>query len=337
MKLTSIATALALAAASPAARASVWDQAILAEPSDEDVEAQYDEMMDDGDQATRLVAGQSMSKSRALDLVMLAARSYEKAAALRPDRAEPHWRAAMVLYTMMIDCPSPAQNTILCDSRSSMDARVAKRVIEHWDEVERLEPLDPRLKTIYFTRAILNTKLATDATLAAARDDYEKFLAYGDSLQLDGASGILFGNRGQTLGNLAETYMMLGDLDMAITRYQDAVLVNSGTSMLYGLAIAYDRDEQGAKAREIIRALGEDAAESWALEVERGDTFYVPDGEVWYYKALIAESLGHDKDALAAWKRFIDSGAHSIYQPRAQHHLDALKAKLLGQAAQKLP
>lgn len=324
MKL-GVVTALVLAVGSTA-QASVWDDATAEAPTE--AELAYDEAMDEGDQATRLAASQSTSADQARKLVNRAVKSYETAAELRPDRAEPHWRAGSLLFRMMVDCPRHEGDTILCDSTSEhVDAPLFQRIIRHWDAAERLAPLDPRIKAILFERAILHTKLATTEDLAAARDDYEKLLDIGSSLEVPGDA------RGRTLGNLSETYMMLGDLDRSIETYRETILVDSSASQMYGLAVAYDRDEQGAKAKEIVSALGEDAFVAWNEDVEVFRTFYVPEGEVWYYKALILEGLGRDKDAVVAWKRFLDSGAHPSYQPRAQDHYDKLRAKLLSAAS----
>lgn len=327
MKLL-LATACVVGVAT-AAHAGVWDDATASAVDDEAAAHGYQAEMDDGDQSTRLAASQSTSASEAKKLVKRAVRAYERAAALRPDLAEPHWRAAQVMFEMQVDCPIPEHNTILCDSATeTVDPPLYRAIIAQWEEAERLDPLDPRIKPILFERALLRTKLATDEDLAEARDDYEALLDFGTSLEL-GA------NLGNTRGNLSETYMMLGDLDHAIASYLEALLIDNRTAQMYGLAVAYDRDEQGAKAKEIIAALGTAAAEEWEVDVELGGTFYVPDGEVFYYKGLVHESLGHDKEAVIAWKRYLESGAHPAFQPRARDHLDKLKAKLLAQAAAK--
>jgi hypothetical protein len=64
--------------------------------------------------------------------------------------------------------------------------------------------------------------------------------------------------------------------------------------------------------------------------VLRGDTFFVPEGEKHYYFALSDEAFGFDEEAIDNWKRFIASGAHPQYQPRAKAHLEALMKKKRG-------
>jgi tetratricopeptide (TPR) repeat protein len=303
---TAAAIALALLAAAPAV-AGTWDVR-----DGETVRRQdnYDKAMDDGDQAAIIAAGGATSPKRLKQLVASAVRSYERAAEARPDAAEPHWRAANVLYGFYLDCDDPfAAPLCLGDT---VDAKLYRRIIAHWDAFEKNAPLDPRIDDILFDRAILHTKLATDRDIARAIDDYVAIL--DRQLSVDSA----------VVGNLAESYMMLGDLDAAIERYQEAVSAHGETSTLYGLAIAYDRDGQGKKAREIIDALGPDAFESWVERVEKGDIFYVPDGEVFYYYAVAYEALGRDAEAIKSWKRYLEKGAHPRFHPRARDNLHAL-------------
>ena len=59
----------------------------------------------------------------------------------------------------------------------------------------------------------------------------------------------------------------------------------------------------------------------------KGDTFFVPRGEEYYYFALAAEAFDHDEEAVEYWQRYIQSGAHPQFQPRARAHLAALSAK----------
>src|SRR5207237_10576866 len=98
-------------------------------------------------------------------------------------------------------------------------------------------------------------------------------------------------------GNRAESYMMIGDIDKAIPYYKEALQYTSDTSAYYGLAVAYDREGEGAKARQIIKDLGDDAYNGWETKVAISETFYVPAGEVYYYRALAAAAPGNPADA----------------------------------------
>ena len=104
-----------------------------------------------------------------------------------------------------------------------------------------------------------------------------------------------------TMANLAETYMMLGDLDRAIAAYESVRRLGSDASATFGLAVALDRDGQGVRARELARGVGLDGFELYKTRVEQtGEIFYVPEGERYYYFALVEEALGLDTSARAA-------------------------------------
>jgi tetratricopeptide (TPR) repeat protein len=297
----------------PARAGDAWqvDDAETVQRNDE-----YDQAMADGDDAALLAASGSTSPPRLRKLVNAAARAYERAAAARPDLAEPRWRAANVLFGFLVDCDAHDPGAPLCLGRVDVD--VYRRILANWAAFEAADPLDPRLRTILFERAVMYTKLATDADLRLAVADYERHIDWHpDRATADIAP----------LGNLAEVFMMLGDVDRSLDAYKRAVQLRPRTSIIYGLAVAYDRDGQGAIARELIRGLGATSFEEWRGEVAAGDTFYVPDGEVFYYYALAYEALGRKAEAITAWQRFVDSGAHPPFQPRARDNLAALKAK----------
>ena len=165
---------------------------------------------------------------------------------------------------------------------------------------------------------ILHTKLAGTAHLEAAAKDYEKILARMDAADGPGES---------VIGNLAETYMMVGRIEESIETYKRALRGAADTSTWYGFAVALDRDERSDQALEVIASLGRDQRDTFHARVIRGDTFFVPEGEKFYYFALVDEALGLEDDAITYWRQYIASGAHPQYQPRARAHLDALVRK----------
>jgi tetratricopeptide (TPR) repeat protein len=302
-----------------AVRAGSGDQWVPADEAIEEVvepdATEYDLAMDEGDEAAIAAAGGAASPATIKKKIELAVRAYERAAKADPKKAEPHWRASNVLYGFYLDCDNGYDK--LCDNK---DAKHRRRVLEHWHAFEDKAPLDPRVTSMLFDRAILHTKLATEDDLRAAVLDYEALIDRSDQ-RLD---------LGTVYGNLAETHMMLGDLDRAIEFYRLALKNGGQSTVAYGLAVAYDRDYQGAKAREIFAAYGDTQFQSFREALEDGteQTFFVPEGEAFYYLALGYESLGHDALAVEAWKRFLDSGAHPPYQPRARENLNRLKTKL---------
>src|SRR5690606_33933977 len=122
-----------------------------------------------------------------------------------PDSPEPHFRAAAALHRFYIEC-NPQEGAALCHGARTLH-RHADRIIKHWEAFEAKAPLDPRLADeILFERAILHTRLATPEHLAKARADYLEILARRHVTSVDDV----------VMGNLAETQMMLGDLDAAI-------------------------------------------------------------------------------------------------------------------------
>jgi tetratricopeptide (TPR) repeat protein len=259
--------------------------------------------------------------------VTLAAASYRAAGLAKPTEPEPWFRLGRMLYSFYIECNDTTLRTnrsILCDTRQINRAR-AEEIIEAWDRFEALAPLDPRLSVgpfgdneILFKRAILHTKLAGKPHLDAAASDYEKILARMDAADGPGE---------HVIGNLAETYMMVGRIEEAIEMYKRALRGAADTSTWYGFAVALDRDERTEQALDVISSLGRVQRDSFHARVIRGDTFFVPEGEKFYYFALVDEALGLEDDAITYWRQYIASGAHPQYQSRARAHLDVLVRK----------
>ena len=307
LPLRAAATLAALVAAQPAVADDTW-RSLAATADDERIRLEYERAMNDGDDAVSTAVSASLLSDR-LRLIDRAIASYELAARARPDQAEPHFRAASVIRIFDIDCrpmPSP-------QCPEATPARRA-RLIEHWDAFERLAPGDPRIaEDVLFERAVNRTKLGTDADLAAARDDYRKLLELRPDSELS-----------NVLGNLAETYMMLGDLDRAIETYRRTIATGADLSQEFGMAVALDRDEQGSQARAIIAARGEGGVARFQLELRSGHIFFVPPGEELYYLALAAEALGDVSSAIELWDGFIASGAHPQFADRARHNRDVL-------------
>jgi tetratricopeptide (TPR) repeat protein len=167
---------------------------------------------------------------------------------------------------------------------------------------------------LLFHRAVLHTRLVTKEHLEAATRDYEKIMARTDEPDET------------VLANLAETYMMLGRLDDSIETYRQALRTSRNTETVYGLAVALDRDERGGQARDLIIGQGEQQMADFHRKVNEGSTFFVPRGEEFYYFALAYEAFGETDKAIDFWQKYIQSGAHPEYQPRAHAHLDPMLA-----------
>ena len=250
-----------------------------------------------------------------------AAVAYAEAAKLEPDNPEPHYRAAEILHAHL-----------LANRHGNfLDEALARRAIHHWDEFDRLAPGDPRARNFLFSRALTHTKLAESADLDRAIADYRRLARLSDPAQLPDPDA---SNR---LANEAEVHMMRGDLDEAIPMYERALQLESSFSHAAGLAVALDRDRQGVKAREIMRAYASAGAlRSYQTSINGGGTFYVPAAEVNYYFGLIFEVLGKPDQAITAYERFIVAGAHPRYHKRALENIaDLSAAKKAGKGKQR--
>jgi len=137
--------------------------------------------------------------------------------------------------------------------------------------------------------------------------------------------------------NYAEVLMAAGRLSDAEARYRDAISAANDLGVgdrrerahelamaYYGLAVALDRDEQPAAAREtMLRALAYDPTAS-VLKVASapgGDFFFVPDGDVLYYLGLAAEAEGRDGDAQEAFRDFLERAPRGRWTRAAEAHL----------------
>jgi tetratricopeptide (TPR) repeat protein len=142
--------------------------------------------------------------------------------------------------------------------------------------------------------------------------------------------------------NSAEILMALGRLGEAQDRYREAIRLEGQTRPLalpgqsrdedlalayYGLGVALDRDEQGHAAREAIaRALAHDPklAILDAARDGRSDVFFVPPGDVHYYRGLALMVLGRPRESIDAFQRFLTEQRGSRWIRRAESHLLAL-------------
>jgi len=317
---------LCILVVAPAAHGDVWQHAIDPDPHF-DV---YEALLNKGDEAAISANVQSISLSQMRKELEIAVEAYHAAAKANPTAAEPYFRIASVLYSFFFDCDSVGGFVTppkTCLIRGPTHDEKARETVEAWDKFESLAPLDPRVNEILLQRAIMRTKLVSTSSqprplLEGAAKDYRALL--------DREDGLLFGsNLGRVLilGNLAETQMMLGNLDDAIDTYVAAKRYGARSSTLYGLAVALDRDDRQSEAMAIIRSLGIDAYIEFQREFETGQVFFVPSGEEEYYFALCDETFGRLDLAVEHWKAFVVSGAHPKYQPRAKEHLDRLLSR----------
>jgi tetratricopeptide (TPR) repeat protein len=304
--------AAAIAAVIMAASGVAWSDDLWRQAAGPSRQTTFHRMMTRGDQyALRAAEQQTMGHGEPANMLALrAADAYERAAVLDTRAAEPHYRAAEVLYLHFVEDPNHPPKM------------PAERAIRHWVDFERLAPRDPRLESIYFRRSLTYTKLGGADNYRLAAADYEK------ELRLIDPGSVSEDQIARVLSNAAEIYMALGELDRALTLYYDSIEFATTSQRLYafGLAVALDRDGQGVKAREIIRRFG--GYSYGVLNPPDGGVFFIPDGDEHYYQALGHESSGELESAINHYRQFVRIQPRSPYVERAQQNIKQLEADL---------
>ena len=243
----------------------------------------YNDAMARGDaraiQATQLHHyGQGISLRQ---MVLSAVTEYENASELVPNSPEPHFRAAETI------------NSFFIFNNRTPDPRMISRALFHWNEFERLSPLDSRLLDLAFRRSLAYTKLGGNKNYLLALDDYERILQW-----LAGSSADL----STIIGNAAELQMAVKNLPRAIELYQEAMQFSASPLSYYGLAMAYLRDDQFARANVIMqKAASIDNLQS----LRRDSVFFIPEGEIHAYFAFGFEVLGNIEKAKAHNEAFL--------------------------------
>ena len=317
------------------AHANVWTDAAKSDAGRE----LYDHEMAAGDELARDANSPTISTGEAGRFIASSIKAYRAAAQARPEAGEPYYRIGRLLYSFYFECDGfteQLQHPPLagCPQESGMDLfhpQQAQQIIDAWDAFEARAPLDPRLgpaglsssanigaadEDILFRRAILHTKFATHDHLVRAAHDYEEIIALSDPSDVSDT----------VLNNLAETYMMLGRLDESIAIYGEALRRSPRPEVSLGLAVALDRAGRADDAREEVLSIGIEGINEFVRSVDGYHTFFVPEGEKFYYFALIAEATGSYDRAVGLWREYIRSGAHPEFQPRAKQHIATLLA-----------
>ncbi|HVK85655.1 MAG TPA: tetratricopeptide repeat protein [Kofleriaceae bacterium] len=330
--MTARASLLLVCTLATTAAADVWQRAI--DDASTATRDRYDIALAKGDELALRANARGQAQRKAVQLVDQAIAAYKEAGDLRPDQGEPYYRIATVLESFFIDCDDAYRfgqyignaPPLTCSLPGApADPARMRQTLEAWDTFEARARLDPRLADALFQRAILRTKLVDGGKdskrhLEGAMRDYLAILDRADGMSNTDVEGVW--------GNLAETYMMLGKLEQAIDGYRTALRMGAGASTAFGLAVALDRDENYPAAVEVIRRQPPEQVQEFRQAFLQKRVFFVPQGEEFYYFALIHQAYGFNAEALGYWKQFIASGAHPQYQARAKHHLDELQAKV---------
>lgn len=176
-----------------------------------------------------------------------------------------------------------------------------------------LTPLDPP--------AGRDPRWALDSGLAlchAQAGQYEQALEHYKRISSRG-----FGQEPQVSRELGRTYMALGRLREAIEALSIAQRAQpDDTRLSYDLAVAYDRDEQEAKAQAMLEH---------ALRRDRGITlldapgqFFAPEEDRLYYLGLAHAGLGDVVLATAWFRMYLHAAGAGPWAARARVHLDEL-------------
>lgn len=234
-----------------------------------------------------------------------------------PTFAEAYFQLGNLLAIIHLECDSAGPNNIgWCKRHRPLPEAETLELVAAFETFARLSPNDSRVDAARASAAIALTKLATPSSLTQAARLYQEMLtAAGDQ-----STSVM-------RANYAEVLMMSGALQRAIAMYEQVAAQTGDTATVLGLAVALDRANERGRARSLIRALAPANLQTWADNVARGSTFYVPSGEFHYYLALVAEANREFGTALTHWDAFIASGAHPRYQTSAKRNR-ALAARL---------
>jgi tetratricopeptide (TPR) repeat protein len=319
---TKLVVAILLSTGTARAAPPLWERATTDSETAARIQ-RYQDMMHAGQELGKVAmaigidaAGNqdNTSPAQRLGATNRALQAFRDAAAIDDQAAEPHYYMAQLLLQLLASCRG-----------CPFEVKNAHAAVAAIDAFETWSPLDPRLTGLLFSRAILETRLSgavagskSRALLERALADYRALLARSATARIDTE---------EVYGNMAETLMMLGNLEESIEQYRQALRMRPGTSTTLGLAVALDRDERGTEARALIRDLGRTGVSEWELMIASGAAFYVPEGEVYYYRGLIEEALGNFGEAIAGYNLFIKSGASSQFAVRAASNRDALRTK----------
>jgi tetratricopeptide (TPR) repeat protein len=291
---------------------SVWQQA--SRNTDQQLaQAAYDRAISDGDDAlVKALSGEQPRVKRA-KAFYVAINFYRAAALAQPTDTAPYLRISHALEQVWIQCETDKVPWCL-KQQSFFSTKAGRELADVFGTLQQLSPNDVRVNNLANSMAVIFTRLHTPADLARAAELYQR------TLQQEPEDAT-------AKSNLAEVYMMMQQLDRAIELYRDVVAKSGDTSTVIGLAVAMDRSGQPKAARRLLSRLTEDNVNLWENAIAGGDTFYVPEGEVHYYRALIAEVRGDAKSAEQLWTQFIASGANPAFAATAAANRKALSTQ----------
>jgi TonB family protein len=187
-------------------------------------------------------------------------------------------------------------------------------------KARRLRPELAEDFTVAFDLSIAYTKIGAYEEAVAEHDRADRLL--GAAHEPESTLRI---RRATVLANAAEALMALGRLEEAVQRYQEALALEPRYVLAtWGLAVAYDRDDQVGKAKEAVaRSLAGDPS---MQRLSDEGVFFIPTGDVHYYLALGHESRGDRAAARREWEAFVTTLPRSPWVSRAREHQAELEA-----------
>ena len=218
-----------------------------------------------------------------------------------------------------------------------------KKAIKAFNRARRLAKRYANDHDIVFSLALAHTKLGHYEKAIAEYDRIERILVtrtsgsmrYSDSLRR---------SRSMSHSNAAEMLMTMGRLEEAIRRYHEGLAVavpirgyanreELKKQAYWGLAVAYDRDEQVSKGLEYARRAV--SGQPRMRYLTSSSVFFVPPGEIHYYFAMGYLAQGNVEQSRKNWQLFVDKLPRDQWAHRARAHLAELSGKQQPSVASK--
>ena len=201
---------------------------------------------------------------------------------------------AVNTYAAAVDLAPDRLDALVLELDLRVDARDWATVIERTEELAASTTTELDAVKALFFRAIAH----------AARGEYAEgaeLLERITRFRSDLTDGYHY------YGNLAELHMASGNLESAIIFYQQALSAGGGAPLRVGLAVALERAGRADDAAEhVLRAVVEDPSADFLDET---GVFFVPEGDAYLYRALMALGRGDSEQASAALDAFDASPA----------------------------
>ncbi len=182
-------------------------------------------------------------------------------------------------------------------------------ILARWKNfLDIASPTDPRVADAHFNIAVLYTKL----------HQYQNAVTAYDKLISQWGPGTSTSEEASWIANRAETLMLLGKIELAVTQFELANFMAPSNSNMMGLAVAFDRYGDASAALELVKKVD---IESFKQDLARGQIFFEPRSEIYYYLGLVHEASGNKKAAHMHFSRLAKSPRILHYDKAIARHL----------------